>query len=374
MNAGRGGRELSTAQMASGLAEMGHEVTVVCQDGDVPSDKVRLEKLGRRGVFRLQRLNAFLSDAQDALSTGAYDVVHTTLPMRVANVYQPRGGTIPGQIDASTRRWGLAGGLRRHVFEKLNVCRAKLGQLEREIAGDPNVRCLAVSRMVAEEFSRYYGRANGVTVVYNGVDLPVIDDEDWKHWRQQHRYDLGVGRNDTVFISVAGNFALKGVDQLVRHYAKWRNKLGRDKNARLIVVGKDVTEGYQRTANIHNVGREVLFVPPTKNIFEWYAAADACVLLSWYDPCSRTVLEAVRCGIPAVTTVYNGAAEVLAEGAGLVVDGPDDAVGVIAALDELSDVARRAEYAAACEAAADSVSMAEHVAGLDRVYREVAGR
>jgi UDP-glucose:(heptosyl)LPS alpha-1,3-glucosyltransferase len=208
--------------------------------------------------------------------------------------------------------------------------------------------------------------------VYNGVDLPAIDADDWRHWRQRRRYDLGVGQQDTVFLSVAGNFALKGVDQAIRHYARWRRRWGAGRTTRFVVVGGEMTERHERTANLLGVGREVLFVPPTPDIFEWYAAADACVLLSWYDPCSRTVLEAVRCGIPAVTTGYNGAAEILAGGAGIVVAGPGDADGTVAAFEELADPRKRAERADKCRAIADSLSMAEHVGRLDEVYREVA--
>jgi len=374
MAALRGGREVSTAQIASRLAGLGHDVTIVCQAGSWEGRDVKLLELGARGLFRFQQAQAFTEDTGRAVAHEGFDIVHAMLPAAWANVYQPRGGTIPGQIDASVRRWGLAGGLRRRLFEPMNLRRRRLGELERELVSQSKVRCLAVSKMVAEEFARYYDRRQGVSVVFNGVETPRIDDDDWRHWRQKHRYELGLGPDDPVFVSVASNFALKGMDQAVRAFAKWRGRGGGGRDPRLVVIGRDLTDGYQRTAGLLGVGREVVFVPPTKDIFEWYAAADACVLLSWYDPCSRTVLEAVSCGLPAITTRYNGASEALAGGAGIVVESPDDTRAIIDAFEELSDSRRRADLKAKCLAIAGQVSMERHVNELCQVYREVAGR
>jgi len=370
MNCRTGGREVSTAQIASGLARRGHEVTIVCRKGYWPDDSVSIHQLGGKGLLRARRLANFITAASSAVMKGAYDIVHAMLPMPQVNVYQPRGGTIPGQIEASRRRWGLAGGLRKGVFERLNLCRRQLGHHEQSLAGDTGVMHLAVSKMVADEYSEHYGRQEGVKVIYNGVDVPDASADQWQHWRQKNRYELGVGQGDPAFITVASNFPLKGVDNAIRAFAKWVNGRGPDLNARLIVVGRDTPEAYQRTASLLGVGRIVLFVPPTEDIFQWYAAADACVLLSWYDPCSRTVLEAVRWGLPCITTAYNGACEVLSDGAGIVVASPKDEKAIIAAFQELSDPHRRKSRADACNAVSGELSMDRHVEQLIGAYEE----
>jgi len=43
MEPSRGGRETSTAQIAQRLAELGHSVTVLCQQGSWPSDSPGVE-------------------------------------------------------------------------------------------------------------------------------------------------------------------------------------------------------------------------------------------------------------------------------------------------------------------------------------------
>jgi len=370
MDVDRGGREISTAQTAEALVRRGHNVTVLCQTATWSHDDVRIEQLGRRGLGRAGRLEAFATDVRAAIEPGRFDIVHATLPLPGANVYQPRGGTVPGQIAAGARRWGVLAAVRR-AAASADPHRRRMFQLERRVVADNRVLCLAVSEMVAEELRQYYRRERRIRVIGNAVAVPEVSRQQIEEWRQKHRYLLGVGPDDPVFITVAKNFGLKGIADLIVAFARWYHSAGRGRNARLIVVGRQNPEGYLRHASLRDVGRAVLFVPPTQNVFEWYSAADVCVLLSWYDPCSRVVLEAIRWNLPAITTLYNGASDVLAaSGAGIIVSSPKDTRAVVAAMSELADPQRRSARREACEKVADSLGMDRHVDQLLDAYRE----
>ena len=370
----RGGRETSTAQIAAGLAHRGCDVTVLCQRSKWDRSDVKVKTFGRRGILRVQRLSNFIRSVDSSVQEDKYDIVHTTLPILSANVYQPRSGTIPGQIAGARRRWKLLGPLRAGILELFNLSRRKLAHLERQIADDENVLCLPVSEMVAGELAHYYSRRRNVRVVYNAVDIPQIDPQEWAQWRQKVRFELGVSQDDPVFICVAKNFPLKGVAETIRSFAKWGALHYGQVNARLVIVGRELVEGYERLASMLGVGKQVSFVPATNEIFRWYAAANACILLSWYDPCSRTVLEATRLGLPSITTVHNGAAEILSGGAGIVVSSPKDTRAIVAALDELADPQRRADYVDASRSVGDLASMDNHVEQLLKAYAEVPRR
>ena len=369
MDATRGGREKSTAQIADHLASRGHDVTILCQIARAGED-VKVIQMGKRGLTRRNKIAAFVSAVGDHIRREHYDVTHSMLPIPGADVYQPRGGTIPGQIEGSCRRWGRAGWLRRRVFEPVNFHRNKLREYERVVADDAHTLCLAVSQMVADEFADHYGRTENVLVVPNGVDIPELDDDQRANWRQHHRFRLGVGADDPVFICVATNFALKGVDPMIRAFAKWNDLRHSDSNARLLVIGRESTEGYQRIAGLLGVGSKVIFLPPTDNVFEWYSAADACVLLSHYDPCSRTVLEAVRWGVPSITTAHNGACELISDGAGVVVSNAQDRWATVEAFELLSDPKVRGRMSQRCDEISDQLSMDRHV---DRLLEAYAG-
>jgi glycosyltransferase involved in cell wall biosynthesis len=373
MHRGRGGREASTAQIAEGLAERGHAVTILCQRGELDAPGVTVRPLGRRGLTRPLRLRNFVTDVHAALEGGDFDVSHAMLPIPSADVYQPRGGTVPAQQATSRRRRSVLWRPMVDLGGLLNLHRRSMLRLETMVAHDRATWCLANSEMVAREFETFYGRAENVRVVYNGVDLPEVSAEQRQQWRQEYRGRIGAEADDPVFLSVATNFPLKGVDRTIRAFGKWVHRQQRIRPAQLVIVGQDDVEGYRRLAGLNGVGRLTHFVGRTGDIFPWYAAADACILLSWYDACSRVVLEATRLAMPSLTTTLNGAAEVLADGAGIVVETPDDFRSIIAGLDDLAEPANRQRRSERCRELSERLSMARHVEDLLAVYREIKG-
>ena len=374
MDLSRGGRETSTAQIATTLAARGHEVSIICQSGSWTATGIEIRAIGRRGLLRVQQLRNFIADAADLIARRRYDVVHAMLPVPGANVYQPRGGTVGGRRQAARRRRSAPANLAAKLAGGLNLCRREMAELEHRVVADRKVLCLAVSEMVAREFADHYGPTARVRVVYNAVNVPDPGDDRWPDRRRQLRATMELGRDDPVFLTIAKNFRLKAVDQTIIAFAKWFHSHGGKVNGRLVVVGRDAVDSYERCAGLRDVGRQVLFVPYMEEVFQWYSAADVCILLSWYDPCSRVVLEATRWGLPSITTVYNGAAEILSDGAGIVVTSPKDTGAIVKAMDALADCRRRKACTEACLQVADTLSMDRHVDELLSAYQEVAAR
>jgi len=374
MDTERGGREASTAQVAVELARRGHEVTILCQSGQWDGQPVRLRVLSSRGLWRVSRLRAFAADLQREIAGGRFDVVHAMLPVPGANVYQLRGGTVPGQRHAAIRRRSILERPLVMAVQPLNLCRRQLERMEQAVASDPGVLCLPPSRMVAQELERYYGRREGVRVVYNAVDVPDPRGAQRAEWRRRLRDGMGLNDDAVAFLVVARNFALKGVAESIIAFARWYHSRRGGRLARLVILGREAPEGYQRHANLRDVAGAVVFVPHTPEVFQWYAAADVCMLLSWYDPCSRVVLEAARWGIPSITTVFNGAAELLADGAGIVVKSPRDFKVIVPAMERMADPDGRAAFSTACNAMADQLSIRRHVDELLQAYAQLLGR
>ena len=376
MDVCRGGREVSTAQVAAGLAERSHAVTVFCQSGSWRHEAVQLCPLGERGLLRAVRLRNFIADVQKEIRRRQFDVVHAMLPVPGANVYQLRGGTSPGRFAAALRRRSRLGAAVARLVEPLNLRRMAMARTERLVVEDPRVLCLPVSEMVARELRLHYGRADGegVRVIYNAADVPATNAEQRLNHRRRLRGELGLKDDETMFLTVAKNFELKGVAEAIGAFSQWLAGRNGRPGGRLVVIGRQSVGKYRRLAARRGVGDRVVFVPPVEEVFEWYAAADVCVLLSWYDPCSRVALEATRCGLPSITTVYNGAAEVLAAGAGIVVGSPKDLKAVVAAMEELADPRRRSLRADACRGLSDRLSMKRHVDELIAAYGEIPER
>ncbi|HUS92289.1 MAG TPA: glycosyltransferase family 4 protein [Phycisphaerae bacterium] len=370
----RGGRERSTAQTATALARRGHEVTVFCQSCQDACEDVRVLPLKVLGLDRSTRLASFARSVRGAAREGGYDIVHATMPVPGANVFQPRGGLVGAQMAAALRRRTGAWKVAAALAQPLDSLRWRMRRYERRLVTDPGVLCLAVSEMVAREFMNFYARGEGVRVIYNAVEVPDVTPEQRRTWRDECRRRIEVPPGGPVFLTVAKNFVLKGLAEAIEAFARWYHSPACVPGARLVAVGGRRFGPFRGLARKRRVAKQVVFVEPTGDIFPWYAAADAVVLLSWYDPCSRVVLEAARWGIPSITTVYNGAAEALARGAGIVVGSPRDTAAVVGALTELADPDRRAERVEACRDAAAGLGMDRHVDELLDAYAEVIAR
>ena len=121
MDVHRGGCETSTAQIAEALAARGHEVSIICRSGSWRSAGVELRELGRRGLLRVEHLRNFVADVAEEIARVQHDVVHAMLPVPSADVYQPRGGTVPGQRQADRRRRSAPANLAAKLAEPLNL-------------------------------------------------------------------------------------------------------------------------------------------------------------------------------------------------------------------------------------------------------------
>ena len=369
MDSARGGRERSVAEIAEELARRGHDVTVLCQEGELDIVGVEVLPLGCAGRGRAGKLTKFAAAVRQVAQREGYDIVHATLPAPGANIYQPRGGTVPGQVAAKARRLCPLGRIISRLVLPLNRARMLGWKLEKQIIADPSVTCLAVSQMVAEEFACHYSRRQNVRLVYSGVEVPQVDEAMRSAWRTQWRQRWDAGEKAVVFLTVAHNFALKGVAETIEAFADFPSA-----DARLVIVGGKEIGAYRRLAGQCGVGERVVFEDAVANIFELYSAADAVVLLSWQDACSRVVLEAIRWSVPSLTTRFNGAAELLARGAGVVVESPCDLPGIVAGMEKLSDHKKHLEMSNSCREIADFAGMKRQVDDLEKIYNEIVER
>src|SRR4029079_15722540 len=117
---------------------------------------------------------------------------------------------------------------------------------------------------------------------------------------------------------------------------------------RLLVAGDPYTAGYERLARRLGVAARVCFLCFCPDTRDCYFASDFFVHPTFYDPCSLVVLEALACGLPIITSRYNGAAEVMRPPReGYVLDDPHNLDQLAGALKHLLDPARRAAGAQA---------------------------
>jgi len=370
----RGGAETSTLEMARHLALLGLDVTVIHRDprcerisaGTPPQgvDEVHFCPVAADGASRALRTYRFVQAANRVCRDERFDIVHAVTPCLAANVYQPRGGTFTETIARSTAMNPAWLRELKRLGRRFNIRQRFLFRLERVLLSErrKGVYVAALSDYVQRQVVELGFPAERVRVVFNGVDVPALELDD----RTTRRATLGWPETVPLVLFVAHNFKLKGLRELLWAAASAESEWG------LVVAGRDDARPYQRLADRLGLTSRVRFVGTKTPVAAWYAVADVLAHPTWYDPCSRVVLEALSLGLPVVTTRYNGAAEVMEEGRhGVVIDKPSDVAALAAGIDS----ALQPRIHDACRADAPRLSarlsMARHARELMALYEYV---
>lgn len=375
---GRGGAETSTLEMARALAAQGADVSILCRAADgvasVREDdrkSMRVCSLSAPGNTKIARRGAYLRQVEIHERQTRYDIVHAILPYHRANIYQPRGGTV-----RETVRRTIAVGrtpvdrLTKRVGRWFNLRQRALAAAEQRLLTSPVPPFVAavsayVQRQVLDIAPNY--PPEKLRVVFNGVDTTELAAGDGVEKRRTIRRRLDLSPEVPTVLFVAHNFRLKGLAELIRAVAG----LGaQTRDWCVLVAGRDQAAPYQALARRLGVAPHFRFLGPGLPPRDLYFAADALAHPTFYDPCSRVVLEALCCGLPVVTTRLNGAADALIDGRhGFVVDTPNDAIALGNALQRaLAPEVRRA-CQADLPALRGRLSMERHARELLELYR-----
>ena len=225
---------------------------------------------------------------------------------------------------------------------------------------------IANSRQVRDEIIRLYGVDPArLRVIYNGLDrqrFHPLDPSAAAALRQR----LGAPEHGAVILFVGSGFERKGLTYLLQAFGSLR-----DKASHLWVVGKGHSAPYVRAAERLGVADRVRFWGPVTETAPFYQAATVLALPTLYDPCSNVVLEALACGLPAVTTAANGAAEFITPGEnGAVIPQPDDIAGLTEALTTFLTRGRDPQVRQAAAQAVAGLSWEKTVAQTLEVLKE----
>lgn len=152
-----------------------------------------------------------------------------------------------------------------------------------------------------------------VKVLYNCIDVEQFNDKYEEKRRLKKRKEYGIKQDETIVLFVGRLSEEKGIDKLLEAI-----KLV-DKKIKVFVVGScfhgsNLKDSYQiklfyLAKELKNRVRFLGFIPQ-KKINEIYHMADIAVLPSmWDEPAGLTMVEAMACGLPVITTCSGGIPE-----------------------------------------------------------------
>jgi glycosyltransferase involved in cell wall biosynthesis len=176
---------------------------------------------------------------------------------------------------------------------------------------------VAVSHDTAE---RWHGSGlppETVSVAHTAIDLDTYvpgTAED----RERIRSEEGIGPEDFAVIFAGRLSPEKGVDVLVDAFARLCRRVD---GVRLVVLGSatlgtdaEAARRYAERLRELASGLPVTWIPGRNDVVPLLQACDAAVVPSvWPEPLSRSILEALACGVPVIATRVGGSPEVLVD-------------------------------------------------------------
>ena len=342
-------------------------MTVLCltaRDGAASRPRgLQVEGLRVPRFPRWLRELSFASASARAHRRSGRDLLFAVRHALEADVYQPHGGCFRAARWASRRSLPPS---RRWMHDLGAASRPSLRVLlwlDRQVfLRSPRVVTVSVSAKVEEDFRRAYPEvAFRFERLHNAIDVERFHDRDRAERSRELRARFSIPQRERIALFVGHRFRLKGLLHalgVIRLAAAWH----------LVVVGRDEPAPFLRQARRLGVEGRVRIVGSVADPRPLYAACEALLQPTYYDPCSLSTLESLACGTPVVTTAQNGAGELLAKGgAGLVVGDPSREEEMAAGLRELE--ARWEDYHAAASSLTPSLSWPNHISRLEEILR-----
>lgn len=239
---------------------------------------------------------------------------------------------------------------------------------------NPHAWFLPVSSLTQEEYEHSPGTLKGHWQVMNpGVDVNRFAAPNRKNCRDALVANHPrLANSDLILLFVGMNFELKGLDPIIAALGLAKQQAP-NKRIRLVVAGRGNQSKYQRIAQHHGVGDDLVFTGTiTQRIEDVYRACDALLLLSAFDTFGMVVLEAMAAGLPALVSNKVGARDLVVEGKnGQVLESPprpDLAASFILSLLNPEQLARLSSNAQATAKLHDWSKLTEE---MDQLYARV---
>jgi len=244
---------------------------------------------------------------------------------------------IAGEARIDSARPGFLRQFHRRAYYAL------LSGLERRIYTNPKVSLAAVSQRTAAHLKAYFHRQD-VRIIPNGVDTAQFSPSSRSALRSVARGRRNFQERDFVLLLIGNDWRVKGLDTVLRSISAIR-----ELPIMVLAAGDDSSASFSELANSLGVSDRCRFEPPREDVLDFYAAADLYVSPSREDSFGLPVAEAMACGLPVITSINAGVADLIHDGTdGFILRESDNAQALAKMLMRLhSDEALRRNVGAA---------------------------
>jgi UDP-glucose:(heptosyl)LPS alpha-1,3-glucosyltransferase len=296
-----GGAELILDRMLSALTARGKRVALLGRSWRGGGD-VEFIRCDPPKVMRAFRETLFARAACDLIAREKDALVQAHERVPCCDIFRAGDGVHAAYLEQKRRTQSVFG----RLADRFSFFHRNTLVLERKLFASPRLRAVIVnSEMVAGDVMRYFGfPRERIHLVPNGIDLARFRLEAREEYRAAVRAKFGVPAARPVALFVGSGFERKGLRPAIHAVAACGK-------AELWAIGHDRRPA-SFVAEAERAGLEKRFrlIGPADPL-PYYAAADVLILPSFYDPFPSTVIEALACGLPVVTTTGCGARDVV---------------------------------------------------------------
>lgn len=309
-----GGRERDCLEIAKGLADLGHDVTILTtqRPSAATDNPVRIEMLEQRGWSNHGRIAEFADAVQTWRSETRPDAIIGFDRMPGLDYYYAAGQPWP------KREW----------YEMLLPRYRRLAQFERAVFGqESSTFVFFLAARQAQMFGDIYGTATDRSLVLPPTLHPDRKaPETFYDKRSAIRSEFEIPDNHSLLVNVAAYGQQKGVDRIIEALPDVRATT-------LLSVGMTNPDRFEAMARHNGVADRVRFVSYSDRIDGLIGAADLMVHPARVEATGTVIVESLLYGVPVITSGICGYADhVLSSGAGRVLDEPFEAGSLVTAL------------------------------------------
>jgi|GEM_PF-6151765 len=312
----RNNNELSlmVSDMASSFVEKGHDITIIAGEvlglpKHLPYEVIDIALPKTNPSWQL-----FSSTIHSFLAQHQYDIIHAVTPIESCDVYQPLSGFLPDGIKNKIPT--LCSGVKskiqalEKVFKRKN--RAELESQEVLCQQRSGTTLVAFNQFIVKQLNELYQISDdNIDIIGYGLKLNHYIDDDTKQ-KGAHLKKLYDRNNDTtLFIYITENFQVDGFGWLLDAVTLANSAVGKTKSFKILVVTSlDYAPQYKQVA-LRDLTDQILFMGDSNQRAVLYHMSDGVILPTYYNSCSRVVLESLATNTPVITTRCDGASDLI---------------------------------------------------------------
>ena len=183
----------------------------------------------------------------------------------------------------------------------------EVGQVHEAIFKSGSYKLLICnSQMMKDDLvKRFKVDPDKAVVIYPEVNLSKFKTAEPKKLKNEWREKFGFKEDDFVIgLVTSGNFKKRNLELLIEAF---KEVVADNPKAKLFIAGGNIDQKYKDQAPEEGV----VFTDPIIDVKNYYYLLDVFVLPAHIEEFGRSVLEAMYCDTPVITTKYVGASEIL---------------------------------------------------------------